>query len=244
MPLVFVVLGGTVFGVGSAAVEAKAKIDKRNKELTDAAPKCQAYLDNLDLQQGRIGKTAQPRLGAKSTRLKPGSFTGLPASLAWTVLTSATRSTRTIAPSSVKTTSTLREYEELPAIIAPTKFAGNGWNNVLRYRPGWNTLPTSEDCWLAIEDLCVQREILKDIHNVNQLLARFLPEPLLPDETGLDDKQKQKNKADYEAAKVKVDKGSSRKSQSQRRRDRRSIHQPVLDARSRRDATARARNPK
>jgi hypothetical protein len=205
VPLVFVVLAGTVFGVGSAAVEAKSKIDKRNKELTDAAPKCQQYLDNLELQKGELEKQRN-RVWSEVYKAQAGLI-HWPARLA--------RLDRAYFGDKVAEDDRaifrendvyLREYEELPAIIAPTKFAGNGWNAVLRYRPSWNTLPTSEDCWLAIEDLCVQREILEDIHNVNQLLARFLPVPQLPDETGLDDKKKQENKAAFEADKVKVEK--------------------------------------
>jgi len=205
VPLVFVVLAGTVFGVGSAAVEAKSKIDKRNKELTDAAPKCQQYLDNLELQKGELEKQRN-RVWSEVYKAQAGL-------IHWP--TRLARLDRAYFGDKVAEDDRaifrendvyLREYEELPAIIAPTKFAGNGWNAVLRYRPSWNTLPTSEDCWLAIEDLCVQREILKDIHNVNQLLARFLPVPQLPDETGLDDKKKQENKAAFEADKVKVEK--------------------------------------
>src|SRR5439155_5217531 len=44
------------FGVGSAAVEAKSKIDKRIKELSDANPKCQKYLDNLDDEKKDLEK--------------------------------------------------------------------------------------------------------------------------------------------------------------------------------------------
>jgi hypothetical protein len=205
VPLVFVVLAGTVFGVGSAAVEAKSKIDKRNKELTDAAPKCQAYLDNLDKQKSEL-ETQRNRVWSEVYKAQAGLI-HWPARLA--------RLDRAYFGDKVAEDDRaifrendvyLKEYEELPAIIAPTKFAGNGWNSVLRYRPSWNTLPTSEDCWLAIEDLCVQREILEDIHNVNQLLARFLPVPQLPDETGLDDKTKKEHAAAYEAEKAKVEK--------------------------------------
>jgi hypothetical protein len=65
----------------------------------------------------------------------------------------------------------------MPSIIAPTEFLGGSWRSVLLHVPDWQRLPSSEDCWLALENLCVQREVLQDIHNVNQLLARFLPDP-------------------------------------------------------------------
>jgi hypothetical protein len=89
----------------------------------------------------------------------------------------------------------------LPSIIAPTQFLGGDWTKVLRYVPDWQRLPSSEDCWLALENLCVQREVLQDIHNVNQLLARFLPVPF-----PLDAGSPPEAKSQWDAEKVKVGK--------------------------------------
>src|SRR5262249_35633020 len=72
----------------------------------------------------------------------------------------------------------LNEYDKLPEIIAPTQFAGGHWGYVLlRCVWDWPKLPSAEDVWLAVEDLCVQRELLKNIRDVNQMFAVFLPEP-------------------------------------------------------------------
>ena len=71
VPLVFVVLAGTVFGVGHAAVEAKSKIDKRNKEISDTAPKCQAYLDDLDKQKSEL-ETQRNRVWGEVYKAKAG----------------------------------------------------------------------------------------------------------------------------------------------------------------------------
>lgn len=176
VPLVLIVLAGTVFGVGSAAVEAKAKIDKRNKELTSAAPKCQQYLDKLDEQKTELEKQrnkvweevykAQAGLIRWPDRLNQLDRLYFGDKLG--------EDYRTIFR---ETDVYLGEYKDLPSIIAPTQFLSEDWTRVLRHVADWQKLPSSEDCWLALENLCVQREILRDIHAVNQLLAQFLPVP-------------------------------------------------------------------
>jgi hypothetical protein len=205
VPLVLTVLVGTVFGVGSAAVEAKAKIDKRNKELTDAAPKCQQYLANLDEQKKELEKQRNQvwsEVYAAQAGLIhwPHQLNQLDNLYFGDRIGEDFR--RTFRERDVY----LNEFLETPAIIAPTVFLDKNWTKVLKHRDEWKTLPSSEDCWLAMEDLCVQREVLNDIHAVNQLLARFLPVPQPPDETGLDAKGKQEAKAKYDAERAPVEK--------------------------------------
>ena len=71
----------------------------------------------------------------------------------------------------------MAEFNRLPEIIAPTEFVGKDWKGVLRHVDEFKTLPTPEEAWLALEDLCVQREVLRDIRAVNEMVADFLPEP-------------------------------------------------------------------
>jgi hypothetical protein len=67
-----------------------------------------------------------------------------------------------------------RAYEEAAAKIAPTKFAGGSWQNVLRWVSNWGEkLPDSRQVWLLMEDLWVQRALLDSIAAVNGDIARF-----------------------------------------------------------------------
>lgn len=64
-------------------------------------------------------------------------------------------------------------YRQMPAIVKPTEFLG-GWPNVLQ-PISWSSarLPTSEEVWLSLEDLCVRREILHILREANDTPARF-----------------------------------------------------------------------
>src|SRR5437016_937113 len=52
--LIPVVLGGAVFGVGSAAKEQETKIKGHIADLAKQAPKSQAYLEELDKQKAKL----------------------------------------------------------------------------------------------------------------------------------------------------------------------------------------------
>src|SRR6185437_10371272 len=62
--------------------------------------------------------------------------------------------------------------------IYPTEFNG-GWSSVLRHVNAWgNIKPTSEQIWMALEDIWVQRDLLATIKSVNDQIAHFDPVPL------------------------------------------------------------------
>ncbi|QEL16896.1 hypothetical protein [Limnoglobus roseus] len=64
-------------------------------------------------------------------------------------------------------------YEKLGESIAPTTFRG-GWQTVLRWVRDWGTLsPESKQLWLVMEDVWIQRAMLKPIAQVNEDIARF-----------------------------------------------------------------------
>lgn len=65
-------------------------------------------------------------------------------------------------------------YRQMPAIVKPTEFAG-GWPAVLQ-PVSWSSarLPTSEEIWLSLEDLCVRRELLHILREANDTPARFV----------------------------------------------------------------------
>lgn len=65
--------------------------------------------------------------------------------------------------------------------IAPTTFNG-GWERILRHvaANGWGqTKPTSEQLWLALEDIWVQRAMLAQVQAVNDQIGTFRKAPLL-----------------------------------------------------------------
>jgi hypothetical protein len=69
--------------------------------------------------------------------------------------------------------------------IYPTAFAG-GWQGVLRHVKAWDERkPTSEQLWLALEDIWVQRAMLDAIKSVNDQIGAFVRLPR-PEDTNLD----------------------------------------------------------
>lgn len=67
--------------------------------------------------------------------------------------------------------------------VYPTTFNGD-WKNVLRYVNNWgNITPTSEQIWLALEDIWVQRDLLAAVKSVNDQIAKFqvVRDPKVPD---------------------------------------------------------------
>ena len=182
--LVPVALGGAVFGVGKAVKEKQAAIDKKQKDLAGASPKAQSYIDALKVQTGELEQRRD-----KVWKLAYSAQAGL---IHWPAVLSHLDNRSFGDPISDNDRETFRrnetyleEYKALPEIIAPTQFAGGGadWWSVLHYVQGWNKLPSDEEAWLALEDLCVQRAVLEDLRAVNQMLAGFLPVPQPPDAT-------------------------------------------------------------
>jgi hypothetical protein len=58
-------------------------------------------------------------------------------------------------------------------MVAPTQFNG-GWDKVLRHVNSWgNAVLSSEQIWLIMEDIWVQRSLLTAIRDVNQLISEF-----------------------------------------------------------------------
>ena len=64
-------------------------------------------------------------------------------------------------------------YKKIVADLQPMQFRDDNWQNVLRFVPKWGQMPTSEEVWLAMEDLWVQRELLMRVHQVNLNAAKF-----------------------------------------------------------------------
>ncbi|WP_193788995.1 hypothetical protein, partial [Zavarzinella formosa] len=67
-----------------------------------------------------------------------------------------------------------KEYDALAKAVAPLQF-NNGWQSVLRHVAQWRLTPESEEVWLALEDLWIQREIVQTIAKINEESAKFTP---------------------------------------------------------------------
>jgi hypothetical protein len=184
--LIPVALGGAVFGVGGMAEEKTKKIDEKLIALNKQAPKSRSYQAALDEQKAEL-QTQKERVWKSAYEAQKGL-------IHWP---SRLKSLNDLADKNTlyfgdhidaADLATFRsprvymaEYNRLPEIIAPTDFADHSWQRVLQGRyvaPDWGLMPTPEEAWLALEDLCVEREVLHDIHAVNQMLAEFLPVPL------------------------------------------------------------------
>jgi len=64
------------------------------------------------------------------------------------------------------------EYKQFVAELEPLQFRGR-WEDLLRYKGKFSLVPDAEDMWLAMEDLWVQREILRRVAAVNTEAAKF-----------------------------------------------------------------------
>jgi hypothetical protein len=78
-----------------------------------------------------------------------------------------------------------KQVSDMVAIVQPVNDKGEGvvqyeggWKKVLTYQPRWLgrerlTLPSSEEIWLAQEDLWIQKELLQTIRDINDGLALY-----------------------------------------------------------------------
>ena len=74
-----------------------------------------------------------------------------------------------------KRDSYVNEFTQMAAGVAPTSFR-DGWEKVLRHVNDWTVkAPESHYLWLALEDVWVQRSLLKAVKAVNDRAALFSP---------------------------------------------------------------------
>jgi hypothetical protein len=180
--LIPVVIGGATFGVGSAANTERAKIEAEISKLAKAAVKGQRFIDGLKEQekelQQRRGEVWKKAYEDQTGLIKwPDRLSHLDQLYFGDPIQQIDLVTLQNEP-----TALLTEYEQkFPKIIEPTQFLGNQWRVVgFVPAPNWVQMPSSEDAWLSLEDLCVRREILKDISAINRFLSRCLPVPGSP----------------------------------------------------------------
>ncbi len=65
-------------------------------------------------------------------------------------------------------------YDRAAEQIKPTVFPGGSWKRVLRYVSNWTQkYPTSDEIWLALEDLWVQKGLLLPVKEINAAAAQY-----------------------------------------------------------------------
>lgn len=171
--------GGVLWGVAPAADEKQKAIEAKQTALTSARPTSREHIEKLEEQkqtvEGRRGKVweevykAQRQADGKDLIHWPEQLDHLNKLYFGDPIPDSERNLFRNQDVYVA------EYEKLADSIKPTEFNGGGWYSVLRFVPWASTgkYPTDEDCWLALEDLCVQREVLKCVAGANMMLAKF-----------------------------------------------------------------------
>jgi hypothetical protein len=216
--LVPVACSGAMFGVGGQAQERIKKIDDELSSLQKQQVKPDDYRDQLEKQKAEL-QSQKIRVWAAAYKAQEGLVHWPRALSHLDPLYFGDAITDQDRANFMRPEVYLAEYNKLPEVIAPTEFPDRNWQSVLRWVPEFKTLPTPEEVWLALEDLSVQQEVLRDVHAVNQMLAEFLPVPVAPKApakpqgTAVEEKKRYdeewgrylKAKEAYDAAKRKVD---------------------------------------
>jgi hypothetical protein len=192
-PLILIALIGIKVSAGSETEAQRAKIKTAEDAVkTGQSFKTQVYLNGLDSQKtvlekqrGKIWRSAYDR----QARRADADGTVVPALMDFPGrVDEFNRSYPTFGQVIERRDDLARfahpdvyppEYQELPKLIEPTVLPGgkspDAWRGVFRYVQDWSN-PTSEDVWLALEDLDVQRELMMIVREANRSVARFEPQ--------------------------------------------------------------------
>jgi hypothetical protein len=167
-------------GVSSAISQQRDEVEKSIKDVTSASPPGEGVLADFARQKEILEKKKGELWKENWERQKP--FFTWPRARRnefdkYKDLKFGETLKETVDEFQVFTRNYIEQYEELAQSIRPTRFAG-GWRSVLRYVANWGEVtPRSEQIWLALEDLWVQRAMLDPINVVNQETATFTPVP-------------------------------------------------------------------
>jgi hypothetical protein len=170
--LIPVALGGVWVGVAGATAAQTKKIDDTKKKLTSTPAKSKQSAEELDKQLEVLNKR-KSEVWKEAYEKQKGLFV-------WPKALSRLNDLYFGDPISTSDRNRFRsdevyraEYEALPKLITPTEFAGGWWSVLLNWKSEWKVVPSDEDVWLALEDICVYREILTCVADANMMLARF-----------------------------------------------------------------------
>jgi hypothetical protein len=168
-------------GPGEAKEKAAGEIEAKKKEATSTQPKGKGVLENdfprqkekllerreilwkanYEAQKGIFDWPQDPRLADLEKR--------------YTKFGAKMDTTQNFAFEAIKDRNIYETaYDQVAEEIKPTVFPGGNWRRVLRYVSNWTEkYPTSDQVWLALEDLWVQRGLLLPVKEVNAAAARF-----------------------------------------------------------------------
>lgn len=170
-----VTLGGVWMGVAEATTKAAQNVASKTSALNGHKPQGENYVATLEEQRKKLddSKSTVWKVNAvpQGSLIKwPKALQNLDRLYFGDPLTEDDRNT--FKKSDVYES----EFDDLASLVKPTELAGGSWRQVMQFVKFGAKFPTSEDCWLALEDLCIQREMLMCVRDVNQLLAKFWDE--------------------------------------------------------------------
>src|SRR5579883_2545136 len=166
-------------GVGAAISKEKAAIKKSQDDVKAAKPPGKGVLNGLE-EQTKLLQKKKGELWKENWDRQKEYFTWPPTSRGefdkYAGLKFGDNLKETSNEFEVFKGTYLGLFRDMAATIRPTQFAGGSWQSVLRYVRDWGTLtPRSEQIWLALEDVWVERALLKPIQVVNESTATFTP---------------------------------------------------------------------
>ncbi len=170
-----VALGAVWMGVADATAKQAQEVKSKQDNLNKQTPKGLNFVVELEKQRQQLddskGTVWKVNAGPQASLIKwPRALAALDRLYFGDQLTDDDRT-------AFKRNDVYQnEFEELAELVKPTILAGGNWQTVLRFVKFGAKFPSNEDCWLALEDLCIQREMLMCVREVNQLLARFWDE--------------------------------------------------------------------
>ncbi|HLW63943.1 MAG TPA: hypothetical protein VKS79_01405 [Gemmataceae bacterium] len=179
LALILIILVTTVIGADAEAKEKKIN-DQKNDLKNNANAISRPYIAVLDQQKDTLSQ----KRGELWTEMydKQKGLIAWPGDMRYSMGKKypnfGSEINRDDAFAYTETSVYLSEYEEIADIIKPTDYQG-GWKAVLN-PVAWSETnrPTSDEVWLSLEDMCVEREVLNVLHDSNQAVAVFQPVPV------------------------------------------------------------------
>ncbi|VTS02818.1 hypothetical protein [Tuwongella immobilis] len=172
LPVLMILLAGLMTSVAGATDARRQEISAMDGKLKGSNPKAKGLLEKLEAQKqelytrrGEMWKVAWDK--QKDVYVWPSQLEHLQESKRFGMMISESDRNQ-ISSGELY----FNQYREMNKIIEPTQFNGS-WEQVMRYVPTWVKVPTSEEVWLAFEDIWVQRELLRIIRETNDELALF-----------------------------------------------------------------------
>lgn len=188
LALLAVILYAT--GVGAEVTKRTDEVNKKKDEVTKAKAKGKKVLSELDEQKVTVGNKREELWKDNWNRQAVAEKL-----FEWPVDPDPRQRVKRLEEKSQKFGTQLQNendvfaalirpqvfeeaYNRTADIIRPTAFPGRNWRSVFRYVSDWTQrTPKSEQIWLALEDLWIQRGLMYPIRDVNSVAAQYAGEP-------------------------------------------------------------------